>query len=117
MNEIAIKQNLAPNVWLMGIYSPQVAKKAKPGQFVILRVTENGERIPLTIADFDREKGVVYIIFQVVGKTTSLLAQLNIGDMIIDFVGPLGIPYEHSRKIMTTSLLQVDLEYQQYFQK
>jgi len=96
MNEIVIKQNLAPNVWLMGIYSPQVAKKSNPGQFVILRVAENGERIPLTIADFDREKGVVYIIFQVVGKTTSLLSQLNIGDRIIDFVGPLGMPYEHN---------------------
>ncbi|ADQ06240.1 oxidoreductase FAD/NAD(P)-binding domain protein [Caldicellulosiruptor hydrothermalis 108] len=94
MNEIVIKQNIVPNVWLMGIYSPQVAKKAKPGQFVILRVTETGERIPLTIADFDSDKGIVFIIFQVVGKTTSILSTLNIGDSIADFVGPLGMPYE-----------------------
>ncbi|WAM33513.1 sulfide/dihydroorotate dehydrogenase-like FAD/NAD-binding protein [Caldicellulosiruptor morganii] len=96
MNEIVIKKNLAPDVWLMGIFSPQVAKKAKPGQFVILRVVEKGERIPLTIADFDREKGIVYIIFQVVGKTTAILATLNEKDSIEDFVGPLGMPYEHN---------------------
>ena len=67
-----------------------VAKKAVPGQFVILRATEDGERIPLTIADFDREKGTVTIIYQIVGATTAQLNSLNVGDAISDFVGPLG---------------------------
>lgn len=90
MFRIITKKVLSQNVKLMVIDAPYVARKAEPGQFIILRVNENGERIPLTIADFDREKGTVTIIFQEVGKTTKLLGTLNEGDVILDFVGPLG---------------------------
>jgi ferredoxin--NADP+ reductase len=76
----------------MVIDAPLIAKKAEPGQFIILRTDENGERIPLTIADFDREKGTVTIIFQIVGATTNQLNTFNEGDYIQDFVGPLGKP-------------------------
>jgi len=76
---------------LMDIDAPFIAKKAEPGQFIILRVDEEGERIPLTIADFDREKGIVTIIFQIVGKTTKALSALEEGDYLCDFVGPLGV--------------------------
>lgn len=76
---------------LMDIDAPFIAKKAEPGQFIILRVDAEGERIPLTIADFDREKGTVTIIFQVVGKTTKALSGLEEGDFLQDFVGPLGV--------------------------
>lgn len=75
----------------MVIDAPAIARKAEPGQFIILRVCEGGERIPLTIADYDREQGTVTIIFQIVGKTTSLLNSLEQGDEILDFVGPLGM--------------------------
>ena len=74
----------------MVIEAPHVARKAEPGQFIILRVTEDGERIPLTIAEYDREKGTITIIFQEVGATTMALGQLNVGDCLHDFVGPLG---------------------------
>lgn len=77
---------------LMEVDAPLVAKKAEPGQFIILRPDENGERIPLTVADFDREKGTVTIIFQIVGATTEKLNHLNEGEFIHDFVGPLGVP-------------------------
>jgi len=93
MNEIINKKMLAEGVYLIDVYNPTVAKKAKPGQFVILRVNQIGERIPLTIADFDKQKGIITLIFQVVGKTTMLLSSLEIGDSILDFVGPLGMPY------------------------
>ena len=92
MNKIVRKVSLNPTVTLMEIEAPYVAKKAEPGQFIILRVDENGERIPLTIADFDREKGTVTIIFQIVGGSTIHLNYLNEGDYIHDFVGPLGVP-------------------------
>ncbi len=75
----------------MDIEAPAIARKAEPGQFIILRVYDGGERIPLTIADYDREKGTVSIIFQEVGKTTKLLGTLNEGDNLLDFVGPLGV--------------------------
>ncbi len=91
MFKILLKKVLNPTVTLMVVDAPLIAKKAEPGQFIILRVNENGERIPLTIADFDREKGTVTIIFQIVGATTELLNQLNEGDCIHDFVGPLGV--------------------------
>lgn len=94
MNEIVFKQSLNPTVTLMKIKAPEIAKKAEPGQFIILRVREQGERIPLTIADFDREAGTVTIIFQIVGATTMLLNALNEGDCLTDFVGPLGKPSE-----------------------
>ena len=91
MYKILKKQVLNPTVTLMEVDAPLIAKKAEPGQFIILRVDENGERIPLTIADFDREKGTVTIIFQIVGATTEKLNHLNEGDCIHDFVGPLGV--------------------------
>ena len=90
MYQILKKESLNPTVTRMEVYAPFVAAKAEPGQFIILRVDENGERIPLTVADFDREKGTVTIIFQIVGATTYRLNQLNEGDSIHDFVGPLG---------------------------
>lgn len=92
MYKIAKKQVLNPTVTLMEIEAPAVAKKAEPGQFIILRVDEKGERIPLTVADFDREKGTVTIIFQIVGATTEKLNHLEEGQCIQDFVGPLGVP-------------------------
>lgn len=95
MYKIVRKKQLNSQMTLMNIEAPFVAKKAQAGQFIMLRVNETGERIPLTIADYDREAGWVQIIFQKVGKTTMLLDTLNEGDSIIDFVGPLGKPTEH----------------------
>ena len=92
MYQIVSKKELNPTVTRMDIYAPFVAKKALPGQFVILRVDEDGERIPLTVADYDREKGTVAIIFQIVGGSTQRLNEKNVGDYIPDFVGPLGRP-------------------------
>ena len=92
MNKIVRKVCLNPTVTLMEVEAPFVAKKAEPGQFIILRVDENGERIPLTIADYDREKGTITIIFQIVGGSTIQLNYLEEGDYIHDFVGPLGVP-------------------------
>jgi len=92
MFKILKKRELNPTVTLMDIEAPLVAKKAEPGQFIILRVDENGERMPLTIADYDREAGTVTIIFQIVGATTKLLNAKNEGEYIQDFVGPLGVP-------------------------
>lgn len=92
MYKILQKQRLNPTVTKMVVEAPRVAKKAQAGQFIILRVHENGERIPLTIADYDRELGSITIIYQIVGKTTMLLDQLEEGEAILDFVGPLGKP-------------------------
>ena len=92
MNKIVRKVCLNPTVTLMEVEAPFVAKKAEPGQFIILRVDENGERIPLTIADYDREKGTITIIFQIVGGSTIQLNYLEEGEYIHDFVGPLGVP-------------------------
>ena len=91
MFKIIRKKRLNPTVTLMDILAPLIARKAEPGQFIILRVDEAGERIPLTIADYDREKGTVTIIFQIVGATTEKLNHLEEGDSLRDFVGPLGI--------------------------
>ena len=96
MYRILKKQELSPGILEYDIEAPRVAKKALPGQFIVLRVNEEGERVPLTIADFDREKGIVTILFQVVGASTELLASLQEGDSILDFVGPLGHPSELS---------------------
>ena len=90
MYEIVRKQDLNPTVTLMDIQAPLIAQKAQPGQFIILRVDDEGERIPLTVADADPQKGTVTIIFQIVGATTELLNHLNQGDCLCDFVGPLG---------------------------
>ena len=92
MYKIEKKESLNPTVTRMVIQAPFVAKRAKAGQFIILRVREQGERIPLTIADSDPEKGTVTIIFQVVGQTTMLLNEMKEGDSLHDFVGPLGKP-------------------------
>ncbi len=92
MYKIINKKSLNSTVTMMDIYAPLVAKKAEPGQFIILRVDKTGERIPLTIAGFDREKGLVKIIFQIVGATTEKLNHKNEGEYIEDFVGPLGVP-------------------------
>ncbi len=92
MFKITDKRVLNPTVTMMDIYAPLVAKKAQAGQFIILRVDEEGERIPLTVAGYDREAGTVKIIFQTVGATTMLLNNKNKGDYIQDFVGPLGCP-------------------------
>ena len=92
MYRIATKKELNPTVTQMEIEAPLVAKKAKPGQFIILRVNEDGERIPLTVAGTDPEKGTVKIIFQIVGATTELLNRKEQGEFIQDFAGPLGEP-------------------------
>ena len=92
MFKIVRKQVLNPAVVLMELEAPFIAKKAQAGQFIIFRVNEQGERIPLTIHDYDREKGTISIIFQIVGKSTQLLSQLSEGDSIRDLAGPLGIP-------------------------
>lgn len=90
MFKIVTKQVLSPTLKLFEIEAPKIAQKCQAGQFIILRINENGERIPLTIADFDREKGTITLIFAEVGKTTQQLGKLEAGDYVVDFVGPLG---------------------------
>ena len=92
MYRIVEKEALNPTVTRMVIEAPLVAQKAQPGQFIIFRASEDGERVPLTIADYDREKGTVTIIFQIVGAATMELNALEQGDSLTDFVGPLGTP-------------------------
>ena len=92
MAKIVRKEVLNSSVTLLEVEAPKIARKALPGQFIILRIDDDGERIPLTIGDYDREKGTITIIFQKVGLTTVLLGDLNVGDDIKDFVGPLGVP-------------------------
>ncbi len=92
MYEILKSEMLADRTWLMVIHAPWVARACQPAQFIILRVDEDGERIPLTIADYDREAGTITIVFQVVGASTAKLAELRTGDALADFVGPLGQP-------------------------
>ena len=94
MYRIVTKKVLNPTVTMMEIEAPFVARKAEPGQFIILRVDEEGERIPLTVAGYDREKGTVKIIFQIVGATTMALNAKEEGESITDFAGPLGVPTE-----------------------
>ena len=94
MYEIISKQPLNPTVTRMVVSAPLIAKKAEPGQFIILRATEDSERIPLTVADYDREKGTVTIIYQIVGASTMELDHLQQGQCIHDFVGPLGTASE-----------------------
>jgi ferredoxin--NADP+ reductase len=92
MFRIAKNQKLNDSVTLMEVEAPEIAQKAKAGQFIIFRVDEFGERVPLTIADTDPKRGTVTIIFQIVGRSTMLLNQLKEGDYLLDFVGPLGLP-------------------------
>lgn len=94
MFKVLTKKETSPGVFFMDIDAPRIAKKAQAGQFIVLRVDEKGERIPLTIADFDREKGTILLVFQVIGASTMELSALNVGDSILDFVGPLGTPSE-----------------------
>ncbi len=98
MYEILEKRSLNPTVTLMRIHAPAVARKAEPGQFIILRTDAKGERIPLTVADFDRTAGSVTVIFQIVGATTERLSHLSAGDCLQDFVGPLGRATETAGK-------------------
>jgi ferredoxin--NADP+ reductase len=97
MNDIKSQQSLGPDVVRLTVASPKLSRKARPGQFVILRVREDGERFPLTIADANPAAGTIDLIFQVVGKSTMLLASLAEGDSILDIVGPLGRPTEIER--------------------
>lgn len=92
MFKILSKERIAPKEYDLWVEAPLVAKSTKPGQFVVLRPNEHGERIPLTIADFDREEGTIRIIYQAVGKTTAMMAAMNVGDCIQDISGPLGMP-------------------------
>lgn len=94
MYKIVEKQILSETVKLMKIKAPLVANKAQAGQFIILRIDEHGERIPLTIADYNKKNGTVTIIFMEVGKTTKQLGKMKVGDSILNFAGPLGIPSE-----------------------
>ena len=94
MAKILEKRPLTPVTKLYKVDAPLIAKKAKPGQFVIVRVRDGGERIPLTIADYDREAGTLTIVVQEVGTTTRQFGQLEVGDEILDLVGPLGMPLE-----------------------
>ncbi|MDH5684285.1 MAG: sulfide/dihydroorotate dehydrogenase-like FAD/NAD-binding protein [candidate division WOR-3 bacterium] len=90
MVKILKTEELAPDIKLMELEAPLITQKVKPGQFVVLRIYEEGERIPLTIADTDKEKGILKIVFQEVGKSTKLLGTLKAGDEIVDLIGPLG---------------------------
>lgn len=94
MYKILRKEVLSPTLKLFEIEAPKIAKKCQAGQFIILRINEKGERIPLTIADFDREKGTITLIFAEVGKTTQQLGRMEVGEALLDFVGPLGRPSE-----------------------
>ena len=98
MYKIVKKETLNSVVELMEIHAPFVARKCEPGQFIILRVDEDGERVPLTIADYDREKETVTIIYQVLGYSTTLLSQKKEGEYVADFVGPLGVPAALEKK-------------------
>ena len=102
MFKILERSDLAPSIKLFEIEAPIIAKKAQPGQFIILRIREGGERIPLTIADYDEEKGSVTIVFQEVGKTTQELGTLEAGDYLVDFVGPLGqaIDFKDQKRVL-----------------
>ncbi len=94
MFKILEKKKLAPKTFFMKVSTPRIAQKAEPGQFIVIRVYEKGERIPLTIADFDRKKGTISMVFQEIGKTTHFLGTKNAGDEISDILGPLGNPSE-----------------------
>ena len=94
MYKITSKRLLTENIYLMDIEAPRVAKSSQPGQFIIIKNNDKGERIPLTIADYDRDKGTVTIVFQTVGYATKELANFEVGDYVQDFVGPLGQPSE-----------------------
>ena len=105
MYKIVTRRQLNDAVVLMEIDAPYIAAKAEAGQFIIYRLDEKGERVPLTIADYDREKGTITIIFQVVGASTTELARLNEGDYIHDVVGPLGVATEYDEGIKRVAVV------------
>ncbi len=105
MFEVLEKRELNEQVTLLKIAAPFVAKKAEPGQFIIFRIDEEGERVPLTIADFDREAGTVTIIFQKVGKSTVRLGAMNVGDALKDFVGPLGVASHFGGEVKKAAII------------
>ena len=92
LNQIIYQKNLAPQINVIELKLPHIVNKTKPGQFVILRIDEKGERIPMSIADLDKKKSILTIVFQEVGKTTVQLGMLKKGDFLVDVVGPLGLP-------------------------
>ena len=94
MYPILEKRSLAEGIWLMKILAPRVAHSAQPGQFVIVRADEHGERIPLTVSDYDREQGTITIVTQAIGASTRKICALEAGDALVDFAGPLGHPSE-----------------------
>jgi len=94
MYKILAKRKLAPNIYLMDVEAARVAKAAYPGQFVIVKMDDKGERIPLTICDIDKVKGTITIVFQTMGYSTTKMAEYEEGDCFMDFVGPLGQPSE-----------------------
>lgn len=94
MYQIVKKECLAKNIYLCEVKAPRVAKNCQPGQFVIVKLDEYGERIPLTICDYDREEGTITIVYQIVGNSTKMMAELEVGDAFLDFAGPLGKPSE-----------------------
>ncbi|MDD3107720.1 MAG: sulfide/dihydroorotate dehydrogenase-like FAD/NAD-binding protein [Alistipes sp.] len=102
MYKILRKELLAPNIYLMDVEAPRVARAAKPGQFIILRLDEKGERIPLTIADYDATEGSVTIVIQTIGYSTTKLCAMNPGEFLADFAGPLGRPSEFVNEDMAT---------------
>ena len=102
MYEILSKEALNPTVVRIAVSAPRIARKAEPGQFVILRAKEQSERIPLTVADYDREAGTVTVIYQIVGAGTMELNTLNAGDCLHDLVGPLGTPTRRRRASSST---------------
>ena len=94
MYPIVKKEKLADKIFLMDVKAPRVADACLPGQFIIAKIDEVGERIPLTICDYDREEGTITIVFQTVGASTERMSHLSVGDAFMDFVGPLGVPSE-----------------------
>ena len=94
MYKILKAEKLAEKIFLMDVEAPRVAKHCEPGQFIIVKMDEKGERIPLTICDYDREAGTITIVFQIVGASTEKMSHLKAGDAFSDFVGPLGCPSE-----------------------
>lgn len=105
MYKIVKRKQLNEQVVLMEIDAPYIAAKAEAGQFIIYRIDEKGERIPLTIADYDREKGTITIIFQTIGGSTQQLAALDEGDAILDVVGPLGVPTEYEEGVKRVAVI------------
>lgn len=102
MYKILKAEKLAEKIYLMDVEAPRIAKHCEPGQFIIAKMDEKGERIPLTICDYDRQAGVITIVFQIVGASTQRMAALQAGDVFSDFVGPLGMASEFIRKDMDT---------------